>query len=266
MAETVLPSDTERGILVLSDLSAGYGGRPVVSGIDLTLRRGDLLGLLGANGSGKSTLIKAMTGQIRQWAGTITIDGIDLVREPEKAKAQFGLAIDVSDLPASLSGRQYLDLVASLRKHAPADWLGDDLVKRLCLGAWLDRPIAEYSLGTRAKVATVAALIGLPPLLIFDESLNGLDPVAAWEVKTVLARLASSGKHAIIISTHVVETVPSLCNRAVFLADGAIVESWGRGALASVAAAPGGFEACVMDALRQYGMPGRDRIAGIAAA
>ncbi|MBZ9992804.1 ATP-binding cassette domain-containing protein [Mesorhizobium sp. BH1-1-4] len=83
-----------------------------MSGIDLSLCRGDILGLLGANGSGKSTLLRAITDQIRPHGGTVAIDA-DLASVPERAKSGFGLAIDPSDLPAALlTGRQYLELVA----------------------------------------------------------------------------------------------------------------------------------------------------------
>ncbi|RWX60261.1 ABC transporter ATP-binding protein, partial [Mesorhizobium sp. M2A.F.Ca.ET.039.01.1.1] len=190
-------------VVAVSGLSAGYRGRAVVRGIDLSLRRGDIVGLLGANGSGKSTLIRAITGQIPLLGGSVTIDGIALATAPERAKAGFGLAIEPHELPAPLSGRQYIELVASIRGSAPgdlpsADLPGADLLERLELGRWMDRPIAEYSLGTRAKVAILAALLGRPPLLIFDETLNGLDPVAAWEVKRVITALCASGRHAVI--------------------------------------------------------------------
>lgn len=237
-------------LLALSGLSAGYGGRPVLTGIDLTLRRAEILGLLGANGSGKSTLIKAITGQIRAQTGTVTIDGIALAHAPERAKARFGLAIDVTDLPPFLSGRQYLELVASIRSCGTTYWPGGDLVARLALEPWLDGPIGEYSLGTRAKISIAAALLGSPPLVVFDESLNGLDPVVAWEVKALLRELAASGGHGVIVSTHVAEAIPGFCTRAVFLAEGSIVESWNTSALAEASARPGGFEACVMQALR----------------
>ncbi|MBZ9857419.1 ABC transporter ATP-binding protein [Mesorhizobium sp. CA13] len=252
MDETATSAVADKDLLVVSGLSAGYGGRTVIAGIDLAVAHGEILGLLGANGSGKSTLVKAITGQLRPQMGTVAIDGINLAREPERAKARFGLAIDVWDLPASLSGWQYLDLVASLRSCASRDWPGGDLTARLGLTQWLERPIEEYSLGTRSKIAVAAALLGSPPLLIFDESLNGLDPVAAWEVKTLLIELAASKRHAIIVSTHVMETVPSLCSRAVFLADGAIAKSWGAEALVASTGEAGGFEARVMQALRNH--------------
>ncbi|RWE77188.1 MAG: ABC transporter ATP-binding protein, partial [Mesorhizobium sp.] len=123
-------------------------------------------------------------------------------------------------------------------------------LERLELGRWMDRPIAEYSLGTRAKVAILAALLGRPPLLIFDETLNGLDPVAAWEVKRVITALCASGRHAVIVSTHVVEAVPALCNRAVLMADGSLNRSWDAAQLAEAGRAPGAFEDSVMQALR----------------
>ncbi|TPI10460.1 ABC transporter ATP-binding protein [Mesorhizobium sp. B4-1-3] len=237
-------------VLAVNRLSAGYRGRTVVCGIDLSLRRGDILGLLGANGSGKSTLIRAITGQIPLLGGSVMIGGVDLAAAPERAKAGFGLAIEPHELPAPLSGRQYIELVASIRGCAPNDLPGTDLLERLGLGRWIERPIAEYSLGTRAKAAIVAALLGQPPLLIFDETLNGLDPVAAWEVKRVIAALGASGRHAVVVSTHVVEAVPALCNRAMLMADGSLGRSWDEAQLAEAGRAPGAFEQSVMHALR----------------
>jgi ABC-2 type transport system ATP-binding protein len=194
-------------------------------------------------------LLKAMTGQIRLLTGSVEIDGVDLLRSPQLAKARLGLAIDAPDLPGALSGRQYLELVASIRSCEWDDWPCEDLLARLALAAWLDRPIAEYSLGTQAKISIAAALLGSPPLLIFDESLNGLDPVASWEVKRIMQELAASGRHAIILSTHVVETVPAVCNRVMFLAAGHVVRSWSSKELAQADSAPGGFEACIIQAL-----------------
>ncbi|TPM98582.1 ABC transporter ATP-binding protein [Mesorhizobium sp. B2-1-5] len=238
-------------ILAVRGLSAGYGGRVVVSGIDLSLGRGDILGLLGANGSGKSTLLRAITGQIRPLAGSVAIDGVDLAAAPERAKSGFGLAIEPLDLPGALTGRQYLQLVASIRGCAEDDWPGVNVAERLGLKRWIDRPIAEYSLGTRAKIAIAAALLGAPPLLILDEALNGLDPLAAFEVKRVILALAASRRRAVIISTHVVEAVPGLCSRAVLLAEGGIAREWDARQLAEASHAPGAFELHVMQALSE---------------
>ena len=243
-------ADDGREVLAVRAMSAGYGGRPVVAGIDLTLARGDVVGLLGANGSGKSTLIKAITGQIRLASGSVVIGGADLGPEPLRAKAGFGLAIDAPDLPNALTGRQYLELVASIRGAASGSWPCGDVPSRLMLTPWLERPIAEYSLGTRAKVSIAAAILGGPPLLIFDELLNGLDPVAAWEFKRIVAELAADARHAVLVATHVVEAVPSFCNRVVLLAEGRIVDAWDAERLATARRVSGAFEADVIAVLK----------------
>lgn len=236
-------------ILHAAGIAAGYAGRPIFRGLDLRLEAGDILGLLGANGSGKSTLVKAITGQIPLLAGSVAIGGIDLGKAPEQAKAGLGLAVEIGDLPNALTGRQYLELVASIRGCRATEFAAPGIVELLGLDRWLDAPIAAYSLGTRMKTAIAGSLLGAPPLLIFDESLNGLDPVSAFRMKRTIADLAASGHHAVILSTHVVETIPTLCTRAVFLAEGGIVHEWDGPGLAVAAASPGGFEARVMDAL-----------------
>ena len=103
--------------------------------------------MLGAIGSGKSTLIKAITGQIRLMNGSVAIEGVDLKRDPEIAKAGFGLAVDSNQLPMSLTGGQYLQLVASIRRCAADFWPCGDLTERLSFRPWLDRMIGAYSLG-----------------------------------------------------------------------------------------------------------------------
>ncbi|MBR0873482.1 ABC transporter ATP-binding protein [Bradyrhizobium tropiciagri] len=240
-----------QALLETKGLAAGYGGQSVVSGIDLAIHRGDILGLLGANGSGKTTLLKAVTGQLPLMAGQVSLGGVDLATAPVAAKARFGLAIDPADLPTSLSGRQYLELVASIRGCEGDVWPTGDVIGSLGLGSWLGRPIADYSLGTRAKVAIAAALVGAPPLLVFDESFNGLDPEAAWEARCMIGELAFTRDHAVILSTHVIETVPAFCNRAIFLADGQIVESWDGPSLVNASPTPGAFEAHIIGRLRR---------------
>jgi len=242
-------ADKEPPILAATGIVAGYGGRPVINGVDFTLRRGEILGLLGANGAGKSTLLKALTGQLPLASGKVAIAGIDVASEPERAKAELGLAVDIGEVPLALTGRQYLELVGSIRGCKADDWPAEDLVATLGLSRWIDRAIGTYSLGTRMKISIAASLLGSPPLLIFDESLNGLDPVAAFNMKRLLTKLAASGNHAIILATHVVETIPTLCSRAIFLAGGGIAKSWDRDGLAAASRAPGDFERAVIAAL-----------------
>jgi ABC-2 type transport system ATP-binding protein len=249
--EAMDPENPAPEILNVTGLAAGYGGKRIIAGIDVTLKPGDVLGLLGANGSGKSTLLRAISGQIRPLSGAVQIGGIFLQQAPEIAKAQFGYAVEANDLPENLTGRQYLELVASIRS-CPLRWPCGDLISRLQLKPWLHLPIRQYSMGTRAKISIAAAMLGAPKLLIFDESLNGLDPLAAWEVKRMILELTSSRRHAVIVSTHVAEAVPALCNRALFLAEGQIVQTWDRQSLADASRVPGAFEENVIRALNKF--------------
>lgn len=240
-------SDT---LLTVRGLAAGYGAKSVLQNIDFTLDAGVFMGLLGANGSGKSTLLRAITGQIPVMAGTVHLCNIDLAESPELAKAVFGYAVDAPDLPPTLTGLQYLQLVSSVRGCAPDDWpRGTDLLDLLALGKWLRLPIGEYSYGTRMKLSIAAALLGNPRLIILDESLNGLDPVIAWRVKRLLADMVQTGWHAVLLSTHVLETVESLCSSAILLSDGCISARWSGAALQQARQRVGGFEASVMAAL-----------------
>lgn len=242
-------------VLDVRGACAGYNGLQIIDNITFSVRQGAILGLLGANGSGKSTLLRAITGQIPLASGSVEIEGEDLAREPVRAKAAFGLAIDVADLPLALTGSQYLELAASIRGCPPDDQPCGDLLARLGLNKWLGCRIAEYSLGTRAKISIAAALLGSPPLLIFDESLNGLDPVAAWDVKEAIKEMAATGRRAVIVSTHIVDAVPALCTEAAFLADGRIVKFWDQESLCRASSAPGAFERCVMESLHTFQTP-----------
>jgi ABC-2 type transport system ATP-binding protein len=150
---------------------------------------------------------------------------------------------------------QYLELVASIKRCRPTDWPASDLLDVLSLRPWAKRLIGEYSFGTRAKLAISAALLGCPPLLILDESLNGLDPVASFRLKQLLRQLARSGDHAVILSTHQLETVAGLCDSAALLSEGRISQCWNRDDLAKARAREGGFELAVMTALGEAPMP-----------
>ena len=234
-------------LLEVSDLSAGYGGRPAIVQASLTLRGGQLLGLIGPNGAGKSTLLRAIAGLISVLSGEVRIGGHPIGTAREHALAEFGFAVDPAELPGLLTGRQYLQMVASVRGCAPRDWPEPDLDQVLGFAPWLDTVLAQCSLGTRAKLSVAAAFLGAPPLLVLDESLNGLDPVSSWRLRQILARMVQSGRHAAILSTHQIELLGSLCTDVVYIDEGRFAHRWSRAALD--AAGPGGVEAMVMAAV-----------------
>ena len=246
-------NDPQGGAAVLRATSvvAGYTRLPVISDVTFRVRPGECLGLLGANGAGKSTLLGALTGQLALRGGEVWIDGVDLGRDPEEAKRRFGYAVEGTSLPMTLTSGQYLELVASIRGCHPRHWPFGDVIEPLGLRKWLGEQIGSCSLGTRMKLSMAAALLDTPPLIILDESLNGLDPVAAWQAKRMIAAIVRTGRHGVVLATHVLETITSVCNCALFLEDGRISHRWSGEDLALAARRPDGFEGVVMDALHQ---------------
>jgi ABC-2 type transport system ATP-binding protein len=227
------------------------GGSAVLRGVDLELGAGELVGLIGPNGSGKSSLMRVCAGLLPARAGDVFIDGIDLATASLAAKQRFGYAVEPERLPLSLRGRQCLELVARTRAlDAAAVDESVALAAALGFAPWLDRPVADYSLGTRQKLSVLLALLGAPPLLLLDEVLNGLDPLAAYALKQELRRRSQSGS-AVLLATHGLEVAERFLDRAVLLIDGRIAADWDSRALAGFRADPdGGLEHAVAERLR----------------
>jgi ABC-2 type transport system ATP-binding protein len=240
-------------MLEASGLVVGYGKTVVLRDAAVRVRAGEWLGVLGANGSGKSTLLRAMTGQIPLMAGEVRIGGVDLRAEPEQAKRGFGYAVDPALLPFGLTGRQYLAMVASIRGCETDAWPRPDLVDMLALGPWLDHAIGACSLGTRGKISVAAALLGTPALLVLDEALNGLDPLVSIRVRGLLAGMVASGRHAVILSSHMLEQVAADATQVMLLAEGAVAHVWHQDALNAARRSRGGMQGAFLEAMRGLG-------------
>lgn len=237
--------------LRIDALSFAYGPHAVLKGVDLRVGAGELVGLIGPNGSGKSSLMRICAGVLEMKGGSIHIDGLDLRAEPLAARRRCGFAVEPERLPPALRGRQCIELVAHTRELGRPTL--DDamtLCSSLGLEPWLEREVAEYSLGTRQKLAVVLALLGDPPLLLLDEVLNGLDPLAAYALKEELRRRADSGA-AVLLATHGLEVAERFLDRAVLLLDGRIAADWDRDAMQRLRhESGGGLEAAVVARLR----------------
>ena len=236
--------------LHISDLHLALGGRPVLAGVEFELTAGEFAGLIGPNGAGKSSLLRALAGLEPGMRGRVVIDGLDTRDEALAARAALGYAVEPERLPRLLNGRQCIELIAQLRGATPqlaASWT---LCERLALSPWLERALHTYSLGTRQKLAIVLALVGEPRLIVLDEVLNGLDPLAAFALKEELRARAANGA-AVLLATHGLEVAERFLNRALLLLDGRIAADWDATALAAFRDDPdGGLEHAVVGRLR----------------
>lgn len=230
-------------VLGVSALCAGYGGEPVLAAVDLQIVPGEWFALLGPNGSGKSTLLRCIGGLHRPQAGQVLLGGIDVWREPRRARAQLGWAHPPEALPPLLSGWQCLQVYAEAFALPAIDARTLALAEALGLGrTLLARAVGGYSLGMRQKLAALLALIGTPRLIVLDEIFNGLDPASSLVLKRHLRERVASGESAVLLATHALDIVQGYATRAVLLLDGRLARGWDAAQLAALRAVPGAFE------------------------
>jgi ABC-2 type transport system ATP-binding protein len=202
----------------LEGLRKRFGRVTAVDGVDLVVPRGSFCGLIGHNGAGKSTTLRMLIGLLRPSEGRVLLDGIDVHTEPIRARARFGAVTEDVPVYEWLTAREYLQFVAEVRGGGDVD----EALELTGLGDDADRLLREYSQGMRRKTALAAAMVSRPPVLVLDEALNGLDPPSAARVKASLRAYVDAG-NAVLLSTHVVETVQAVADRVVMLAHGRVV-------------------------------------------
>ena len=196
----------------------------MVKNLSFTVKDGAITGFIGHNGAGKSTTIKAITGVIRPTEGTITINGIDIVKDALKAKYQFGYVSDSPDHFLRLKGIEYLHFIADVY-NAPTEGRGDFIehyAKRFGIYDSLNSQILSYSHGMRQKIMIMGALIHDPSVWILDEPLTGLDPQSAFELKKMMREHADRGK-SVFFSTHVLEVAEKLCDEICIIKNGELL-------------------------------------------
>lgn len=224
-------------VLTISGLEKRFRSLVAVDGVGFSVRRGELVGLIGPNGAGKSTTVKILTGQLMADSGEVRVLGVDIGKDPLAAKRAVGYVPQELSLFPFLTGREVLELVAAAR-GLPEAGIGpvlDGLLGRFGLTAAQHRMTREYSEGMARKLSICAALVGAPPLLVLDESLNGLDPRAAAEVKAVIREELARGT-AIVLVSHILDVLERLCTRIVLIDAGRVVQTLDREALDALAA------------------------------
>ena len=210
-------------LLTAQGISRAYGPHPALCGIDLTLRRGEVLGLLGLNGAGKSTALQIVAGVMPPDAGRVAICGHDVIDKPRAAKRQLGFLPEVPPLHPDASVDEYLAFCARLHGLASgAVAEGVREAKRRCrLDDVGGRLIRNLSKGYRQRIGIAQAILHKPALLILDEPTSGLDPVQLAEVRALVRELGRD--HSVIFSTHILSEVRAVCDRVAILHRGRIV-------------------------------------------
>src|SRR6266540_1444879 len=206
--------------LRLDGLIVRYGAFVAVDGLSLELRPGELFGLLGPNGAGKSSTIRVLIGQRRPSAGSVTVAGLDVVRDWDEVKSLFGYVPDRENHFEEFTGRRNLQVFAGLY-DVPRPRI-DECLALVELSDAADLPVRAYSLGMRRKLLLARALLHRPRLLYLDEPTANLDIHSAEIVHRILRGLTRQGV-TVLLTTHNMKEVEEICDRVAILCRGRLV-------------------------------------------
>ena len=208
--------------IVFDNVSKFYGEVLGVNRISLRIPPG-ITTLVGPNGSGKTTLMNLMTGLVRPTRGTISVMGLS-PDEPDAFFRQVGYCTQFDTFPRGLSGREFVrdGLLLHGISKAEVTRLTDEALARVHLGDAADRKIAGYSKGMRQKVRLAQSIAHHPRVLVLDEPLNGLDPMARAESMALFEELGRQGMH-LVISSHILDEVDRLSDRVIFITGGYLI-------------------------------------------
>ncbi|TVR83238.1 MAG: ABC transporter ATP-binding protein [Rhodospirillales bacterium] len=210
-------------MIEVKGLGKRFGSITAVDGLSFHVKRGEVLGFLGPNGAGKTTTMRMITGYLPPDAGTAVVAGYDVLKSPIDVKARIGYLPEGAPLYGDMTPKSFLEFCADVRGLHPAGkarrlGMVSDLLHLRAV--WL-QPIDTLSKGFKRRVGLAQAILMNPQVLILDEPTDGLDPNQKHDVRMLLKEMA--GDKAIIVSTHILEEVESVCSRAVVIAGGRIV-------------------------------------------
>ncbi len=215
----------EDSVIVTRRLTKKYGEFTAVDSLDLTIRRGEVFGLLGPNGAGKTTTVLMLLGLTEPTRGVVRVVGLDPTREPLAIKRKVGYLPDNVGFYGGLTGRENLRYTARLNgiPRRQADARIDELLHEVRLEDAANKRADTYSRGMRQRLGIADALVKSPTVLILDEPTIAIDPAGVEELLGLLRRLVDEHDLTVLLSSHILGQVQSLCDRVGFYSRGKLV-------------------------------------------
>ena len=206
-------------------LTKSFGAIKAVDNISLCVNRGEVLGFLGPNGAGKSTSMKMITGFLTPTSGTIKISGNDISVNPIEAKASIGYLPEGAPAYGEMTPLNFLSFIAEVRGIEKSARLSkvDEIINKIHLEQVAYQPIDTLSKGFKRRVGIAQAILHDPEILILDEPTDGLDPNQKHEIRALIKEMAA--EKAILIATHILEEVESVCTKAIIISNGGVIFS-----------------------------------------
>jgi ABC-2 type transport system ATP-binding protein len=212
-------------LIEVKNLTKKYGNHVAVDNLSFSVEKGMIYGFLGPNGAGKSTTMNIMTGYIAATNGTVTINGYDILKEPEKAKKCIGYLPELPPVYPDMTVLEYLKFVAELKqvKKSERKEQIESVMEQAQIADVKNRLIRNLSKGYKQRVGLAQAIIGYPEVIILDEPTVGLDPKQIIEIRTLIKNLAQN--HTIILSSHILSEVSAVCDHIMIISKGKLVAS-----------------------------------------
>ena len=213
-------------MIAVHELTKVFGAQKAVDALSFEIPAGQIVGFLGPNGAGKSTTLKMLTGMLEPTSGKATVCGLDLQQDTLEVKRRIGFVPESGAVFESLTGLEYLEMIAAL--YGIPEAAARDRIKQfiaffdLSFETLTDKLLGAYSKGMRRKVVITSALLHNPPVVFFDEPLDGLDANAAVGFKALIQTLAREGK-TIVYSSHILDVVERVCDRVIIIDKGKLL-------------------------------------------
>ncbi len=210
-------------VLETINLTKKFKQRKALNSINISIKQGEIIGLVGPNGAGKSTLIKSILGLYNVDSGIIKICGHNVKDDFVNALANVGCIVENPDFYENISGRKNLQ-ISNLMNCVEKNHNINRIAELVRLDKRIDDRVKQYSLGMKQRLGLCQALLNEPKLLILDEPTNGLDPLGIKELREILREINQKHNMTILISSHILSEIENICSRIILIDNGNIIE------------------------------------------
>ena len=238
-------------MIEVKNLTKIYDGHPAVDHLNFTMEEGRIYGFLGPNGAGKSTTMNMLSGYLAPTEGSVTINGFDILEDPEEARKCIGYLPELPPLYMDMTVMEYLKFAAGLKKIPKRD-MADTIDEAMDISGISDvqnRLIRNLSKGYRQRVGLAQAILGFPDIIILDEPTVGLDPIQMIEMRDTIRNLAKG--HTVLLSSHILSEVSAICDHIMIISRGKMVASDTPEGLASMMEGSNTLKLTVKDPTKQ---------------
>ncbi len=210
-------------MIEIQQLYKYYGDRRAVGPVSASIGKGEIVGLLGLNGAGKTTTLRILACDLLPSAGSVRVDGLDVVERPDEVRQRTGYLPDIPPLYGEMTVREFLGFAARLRgmEKRGIPKRVSEVSEQTRVTDVLDQVIGTLSHGFRQRVGIAQAIVHRPALVVLDEPIAGLDPVQIVEMRALVRGL--KGEHTVVVSSHILSEIHETCDRIFVIRDGEIV-------------------------------------------